>query len=107
MAQVTPHSLFTDFDIDLFRAGKHFRLYGKLGSHLLEHQGTKGCYFAVWAPSAKSVSLIGDFNHWTAGEPELLVRWDGSGIWEGFVPALDLGTKYKYSILAHNNGIGT
>jgi len=107
MAQVTPHSLFTDFDIDLFKAGKHYRLYGKLGSHLIEHQGTKGCYFAVWAPSAKSVSLIGDFNHWTAGEHELLVRWDGSGIWEGFVPGLDQGTKYKYSILSHNNGIRT
>src|SRR5690606_15765483 len=107
MAQVIPHSLFTDFDIDLFKAGKHYRLHGILGSHLIEHQGTKGCYFAVWAPSAKSVSVIGDFNHWTAGEHELLVRWDDSGIWEGFVPGIDKGTKYKYSIHSNNNDIKT
>ena len=55
MSQVQPHSLLTDFDIDLFKAGKHFRLYEKLGAHLIEVDGVKGVYFAVWAPSAQSL----------------------------------------------------
>ncbi|KAB5485675.1 1,4-alpha-glucan branching protein GlgB [Flagellimonas hadalis] len=107
MSKVIPHSFFTEFDIDLFKAGKHFRLYDKLGSHLTEVDGVKGTYFAVWAPSAKSVCVIGDFNYWTTGEHELYVRWDGSGIWEGFIPGVDKGTKYKYKIHSHNNDIWT
>ncbi|WP_067037189.1 1,4-alpha-glucan branching protein GlgB [Allomuricauda sp. CP2A] len=107
MSKVVTHSLFTEFDINLFKAGKHFRLYDKLGSHLTEVDGVKGTYFAVWAPSAKSVSVIGDFNYWNAGEHELHVRWDASGIWEGFIPGVDKGTKYKYKIQSHNNGIWT
>ena len=71
MGNVIPHSFFTEFDIDLFKGGKHFRLYNKLGSHITEVDGQKGVYFAVWAPSAKSVSVIGDFNHWKEGEHEL------------------------------------
>ena len=62
MNKVLVHSLFTDFDIELFKNGTHYRLYEKLGSHLIEVDGVKGTYFAVWAPSAKSVSVIGDFN---------------------------------------------
>ena len=58
MNQVQTHSLFTDFDIDLFKAGKHFRLYEKMGAHLIEVNGVKGVYFAVWAPSARSVSVV-------------------------------------------------
>ncbi len=107
MSKVVPHSFFTEFDIDLFKAGKHFRLYDKLGSHLTEVDGVKGTYFAVWAPSAKSVFVVGDFNFWTTGTHELHVRWDGSGIWEGFVPGVDKGTKYKYKIHSHNNDIWT
>ncbi len=107
MANVLPHSLFTDFDIDLFKAGKHFRLYEKLGSHLIEVAGKKGTYFAVWAPSAKSVSVVGDFNQWKEGEHELNVRWDQSGIWEGFIPGLDMGTLYKYKIQSHHDDIWT
>ncbi|RYC51551.1 1,4-alpha-glucan branching protein GlgB [Flagellimonas olearia] len=107
MSKVVAHSLFTEFDIDLFKAGKHFRLYEKLGSHLTEVAGVKGTYFAVWAPSAKSVSVIGDFNHWNADEHKLNVRWDSSGIWEGFIPGVDQGTKYKYKIQSHNNDIST
>lgn len=102
-----PHSLFTDFDIDLFKAGKHYRLYEKLGAHLIEVDGQKGVYFAVWAPSAKAVSVLGDFNYWLEGEHALNVRWDGSGIWEGFVPGVDKGTKYKYKIHSHHNDIMT
>lgn len=107
MGKVTPHSLFSDFDIDLFKTGKHFRLYEKLGSHLLEVNGEKGTYFAVWAPTAKSVSVIGDFNYWLEGDHKLNVRWDESGIWEGFIPGVDKGTKYKYKIHSHNNDINT
>jgi 1,4-alpha-glucan branching enzyme len=107
MSNVIVHSLFSEFDINLFKAGKHFRLYDKLGSHPIEVDGVKGTYFAVWAPSAKSVSVIGDFNYWNAGEHELNVRWDASGIWEGFIPGVDKGTKYKYKIQSHNNGIWT
>ncbi len=107
MSKVITHSFFTEFDINLFKAGKHFRLYNKLGSHLTEVDGVKGTYFAVWAPSAKSVSVIGDFNYWTAGEHKLNVRWDSSGIWEGFIPGVDKGTKYKYKIHSNNNDIWT
>ncbi len=107
MAKVIPHSLFTDFDINLFKSGKHYRLYDKLGSHLTEVDGEKGTYFAVWAPSAQAVSVVGDFNHWNAGEHELNVRWDQSGIWEGFIPGVDKGTKYKYKIHSHHNDIWT
>ncbi|MBP6759286.1 MAG: 1,4-alpha-glucan branching protein GlgB, partial [Flavobacterium sp.] len=107
MNKVQPYSLFTDFDIDLFKAGKHFRLYEKLGAHLLEVDGVKGVYFAVWAPSARSVSVVGDFNYWIQGEHPLQVRWDSSGIWEGFIPGIEKGTTYKYKIQSNNGGIIT
>jgi len=107
MNNVQTHSLFTDFDISLFKAGKHFRLYERLGAHLTEVDGVKGVYFAVWAPSAKAVSVIGDFNYWLEGEHPLQVRWDGTGIWEGFIPNIDKGTKYKYKIHSHHNDIKT
>ena len=107
MNQVQTHSLFTDFDIDLFKAGKHFRLYEKMGAHLIEVNGVKGVYFAVWAPSARSVSVVGDFNYWIQGEHQLNVRWDSSGIWEGFIPGVEKGTTYKYKIQSNNNGIIT
>ncbi len=107
MSKVQSHSLFTDFDIDLFKAGKHFRLYEKLGAHLIEVDGVKGVYFAVWAPSARSVSVIGDFNYWIQGEHQLQVRWDSSGIWEGFIPGIEKGTTYKYKIQSNNGGIIT
>ncbi len=107
MGQVISHSLFTDFDIDLFKGGKHYRLYEKMGSHLIEVDGKKGTYFAVWAPSAKAVSVVGDFNYWLEGDHPLNVRWDGSGIWEGFIPEVDKGTKYKYKIHSHQNDVKT
>tara|TARA_R110002049_G_scaffold292252_3_gene476672 strand:- start:27093 stop:29003 length:1911 start_codon:yes stop_codon:yes gene_type:complete len=107
MAQVKPYSLFTEFDINLFKAGKHFRLYEKFGSHLVTVDGIEGVYFAVWAPTAKQVSVIGDFNFWMEGEHQLNVRWDSSGIWEGFIPLIGKGTTYKYKIQSHNNDIKT
>ena len=107
MAQVKAYSLFTDFDINLFKAGKHYRLYEKFGSHLVTVDGIEGTYFAVWAPSAKKVSVIGDFNFWIEGEHQLNVRWDGSGIWEGFIPFVGKGNTYKYKIHSHHNDIKT
>ena len=107
MNKVITHSLLTDFDIDLFKSGKHFRLYEKLGAHLISVDGVEGVYFAVWAPSAHSVSVIGDFNFWNDKEHQLNVRWDSSGIWEGFIPNVEKGTTYKYKIHSNNNGIST
>jgi 1,4-alpha-glucan branching enzyme len=107
MGKVIVHSLFSDFDISLFKSGKHYRLYDKLGSHLVEVNGEKGVYFAVWAPTAKSVSVIGDFNYWLEGDHKLNVRWDSSGIWEGFIPGIDQGTLYKYKIHSNNNNVVT
>ena len=107
MTKVITHSLFTDFDIDLFKAGKHFKLYEKLGAHLIEVNGVKGVYFAVWAPTAQTVSVVGDFNYWTQGEHVLNVRWDSSGIWEGFIPEITKGALYKYKIQSNIDGIVT
>jgi 1,4-alpha-glucan branching enzyme len=107
MTQVIPHSLFTDFDIDLFKAGKHYRLYEKMGSHVIEKDGVKGTYFAVWAPTAKAISVIGDFNYWVEGAHPLQVRWDSSGIWEGFIPEVAQGATYKYKIHGSNSDVKT
>lgn len=107
MSKVVVHSLFTDFDIDLFKGGKHYRLYDKLGSHPTEVDGIKGTYFAVWAPSAKAISVVGDFNAWNHEDHVLNVRWDSSGIWEGFIPNIGHGEKYKYKIQSHNQDIWT
>ncbi len=99
---VKSYSLLTDFDIQLFRAGKHYRLYQKMGAHHLEVDGVAGTYFAVWAPNAKNVSVIGAFNNWNREEHSLKVRWDSSGIWEGFIPEVHPGTTYKYLIQSNN-----
>ncbi len=107
MGNVVSHSLFTEFDINLFKGGKHYRLYEKLGSHPIEVDGEQGTYFAVWAPTAKSVSVVGDFNYWLEGDHKLFVRWDESGIWEGFIPGVKPGAKYKYKIHSNNQDIKT
>jgi 1,4-alpha-glucan branching enzyme len=95
---VHPYSRFTDFDISLFKSGKHFKLYEKFGSHVVENNGVTGTYFAVWAPNAHFISVIGNFNHWDKGSHPLYIRWDGSGIWEGFIPDVGNGEAYKYFI---------
>ncbi|MGZ5265000.1 MAG: 1,4-alpha-glucan branching protein GlgB, partial [Kaistella sp.] len=104
MEKVLPHSLFTDHDIYLFREGKHYKLYDKFGSHSVEVDGRSGVYFAVWAPFAKAVSVIGNFNNWHSESHQLLPRWDESGIWEGFIPGLNWGNLYKYAIRS-NTGV--
>lgn len=107
MPKVIVYSLFSEFDIDLFKSGKHFKLYEKLGSHPMEVNGVKGTYFAVWAPTANKVAVVGNFNNWEANEYELNVRWDSSGIWEGFIPDVGVGEIYKYKIFSNNNGVVT
>ncbi|MCB0559729.1 MAG: 1,4-alpha-glucan branching protein GlgB [Lewinellaceae bacterium] len=100
MGNVLNHSLLTDFDTGLFGAGKHFKLYEKLGSHIIEVDGQWGTYFAVWAPNAQAVSVVGNFNHWNRDSHPLAARWDSSGIWEGFIPGIGKGELYKYHIHA-------
>ena len=107
VTNVQHHSLFTEFDIDLFKAGKHYRLYEKFGAHAATVNGIEGIYFAVWAPAANHVYVIGEFNYWDSEEHLLHVRWDGSGIWEGFIPNLKMGVQYKYKIHSNNSGIVT
>jgi 1,4-alpha-glucan branching enzyme len=95
---VIPYSRFSDFDIALFQSGKHYKLYEKLGSHVVNHNGVVGTYFAVWAPNAHYVSVIANFNGWNNSSHPLYIRWDGSGIWEGFIPNVGNGEVYKYFI---------
>ena len=102
MQPVKPFSLLTDFDISLFQGGKHFRMYQKLGSHLVEVEGEKGVHFAVWAPNARRVSVVGSFNSWNPDSHILLPRWDKSGIWEGFIPGVEKGDVYKYHVTMTN-----
>ena len=98
MPTVFPHSRLSDFDISLFLSGKHTRLYDKLGAFELEREGAIGTFFAVWAPNAEAVHVIGNFNFWDKYSHPLLKRWDSSGIWEGFIPGIRNGETYKYGI---------
>src|SRR2546430_4562586 len=84
----------TDHDIYLFREGTHTRLYEKLGAHC----AADGTAFAVWAPNAEAVSVIGDFNGWERSRHVLVPRPDGSGVWEGFIAAVAPGARYKYHV---------
>jgi 1,4-alpha-glucan branching enzyme len=96
-------SLLTDDDIYLFNEGSHFRLYEKLGSHPLSKEGIEGTYFAVWAPDAEKVFVMGDFNGWDKTSHSLQPRAQ-SGIWEGFIPGVTKGASYKYRINSHFSG---
>jgi len=94
--ELTVPSLLTEFDLYLFGEGTHHRLYDKLGAHLTEFDGVSGVYFAVWAPHARAAAIVGDFNQWNP-ESTPMTR-NPLGIWEGFVPGLGLGEKYKFAI---------
>ncbi len=98
-------SLFSDFDISLFQSGKHYRLYQKMGSHVLNIEGNKGTYFAVWAPNATRVSVMGSFNSWSESTHPMQARWDGSGIWELYIPEIGSGTQYKYCLNTYNGKV--
>ena len=95
-------SLFSEQDSYLFKEGTHHHLYKKLGAHLTSKDSVEGVYFAVWAPNAREVSVIGDFNGWNKSANKLGARWDSSGIWEGFIPNVNKGSVYKYHIISHH-----
>ncbi|MBN3889088.1 MAG: 1,4-alpha-glucan branching enzyme [Nostoc sp. JL31] len=86
----------TDFDLHLFGEGNHHRIYEKLGAHPTEIDGVKGVYFAVWAPNARNVSLLGDFNLWDGRKNQM--RKGPTGVWELFIPEIGVGEHYKYEI---------
>ncbi len=92
------YSLFTDEQIANYQNGTNYSLYNHFGSHFLKVLHRDGYYFAVWAPNATSVSVIGDFNNWDKASHPLFVRLEKSGIWEGFIPGCPKGTRYKYHI---------
>ena len=95
-------SLLSDYDLYLFGEGTHYKNYEKLGAHVREVQGIRGVHFAVWAPNAQRVSVVGDFNLWD-GRTHAMRNRGASGIWEIFMPGLDEGALYKFEILSRVN----
>ncbi len=92
------YSRLSKDDIFLFNEGTHYKLYHHLGAHPVSRDKQDGIHFAVWAPNAEKVSVIGDFNNWETNSHQLKQIHSGSGIWEGFIPGLKSGEKYKYHI---------
>jgi 1,4-alpha-glucan branching enzyme len=99
----TDVSLLTEQDLYLFNEGTHNRLFDRLGAHPLDVEGTSGTYFAVWAPDAETISVIGDFNAWDPQSNPLRPKGH-SGIWEGFIPDIGKGTVYKYRMVSRYHG---
>ena len=95
--------LLTSEDLHLFNEGTHYRIYEKLGAHLTTVDGESGTSFAVWAPNAREVSIVGSFNDWHPHSHILHPR-ESSGIWEGFVPDIGKGMLYKFHVVSHHNG---
>jgi 1,4-alpha-glucan branching enzyme len=96
-------SLLTQDDLYLFNEGTHHRLYARLGAHPMTAAGEEGTYFAVWAPNAQQVSVMGEFNQWDKGSHGLRPRAQ-SGIWEGFIPGVRQGMPYKYHVISRYQG---
>jgi 1,4-alpha-glucan branching enzyme len=96
-------SLLTSDDLYLFNEGTHSHLFERLGAHLLTAHGVPGTYFAVWAPNAEQVSVMGDFNGWDPRADPLRAK-ETSGIWEGFVPRVEPGAAYKYHVISRHRG---
>jgi 1,4-alpha-glucan branching enzyme len=95
--------VISDHDIFLFREGTHYRLHEKLGAHVIETDRGRAVHFAVWAPNAEAVAVVGDFNGWDAARHPLHVRQDGSGIWEGVFDGIAQGALYKYRLRSRVN----
>jgi 1,4-alpha-glucan branching enzyme len=87
-----------ELDLYLLGEGRHEQLYERLGAHVVEHEGTRGTAFAVWAPAAREVAVVGDFNSWD-GRDHAMRPLQGSGIWELFVPGVESGVCYKFAIV--------
>ncbi len=96
-------TLLMDEDLHLYNEGTHFRVYEKLGAHRIVADGAEGCVFAVFAPNARDVSVIGDWNGWDEASHPLRPRAQ-SGIWEGFLPGVGAGAVYKYHVVSRHNG---
>ena len=95
--------VLTEYDLYLFGEGKHTRIYDKLGAHLISLGGTEGTHFAVWAPNAKRVSVVADFNLWDGRRHPM--RKIGLGAWEIFIPGVEAGQKYKFELLTMHGEI--
>src|ERR1700751_1494583 len=100
---VSAPQLLTENDLYLFNEGSDYRIYDKMGAHLFNHEGQAGAIFSVWAPNARSVSVIGNFNGWDPKTHRLRSR-GSSGIWEGFVPSASQGSLYKFHIDSNRHG---
>lgn len=96
--------VLTDFDLYLIGEGSHYKKYEKLGAHIMSVNGIKGVHFAVWAPNAKRVSIVGDFNNWDGRRHQMRIL-GSSGIWELFIPGLGEGLIYKFEIKSKSNDI--
>ena len=104
---VSPYSflpVLSDFDLNLFAAGTHLNIYRFLGARLQQIDGVDGCLFAVWAPNVKRVSVVGDFNGWHGLRHPMRNR-GSSGVWELFIPGLQVADNYKFEIRTHNDEI--
>jgi len=95
--------VLTDFDLHLFKEGTHYRLYEKLGAHPTTQEGQNGTWFAVWAPNARYVSVVGDFNGWNL-EAHPLSPYGNSGVWARFVPGAGVGAAYQYHLVSRPQG---
>jgi 1,4-alpha-glucan branching enzyme len=96
-------SVFSDFDLYLFGQGKDYYIYEKMGAHPRVVDGVAGVNFAVWAPNARAVSVIGDFNGWNHEANLMYRRHDDLGVWECFIPGVRVGDVYKYAVYSRYN----
>jgi len=103
MIEPEQESIFSDFDLYLFGQGKHYHLYEKMGAHPRVVNGVAGVHFAVWAPNALTVSVIGDFNQWHRGAHPMYRRHNDLGVWECFIPGVQVGSLYKFAIYSRYN----
>ena len=105
--QADPYSfgpLLGELDLHLFTEGNHHRIYDKLGAHLREVDGVRGCSFSVWAPNAQRVSVVGDFNGWD-GRVNPMRKWSAIGVWEIFLPGIGENTHYKFEVRGAHGSI--
>ena len=103
MTETEQESIFSDFDLYLFGQGKHYHLYEKMGAHPGVQNGVAGTHFATWAPNAQTVSVIGDFNQWNRSTNQMWRRHNDLGVWECFIPGVQVGALYKFAIYSRYN----
>ena len=96
-------SLLSDYDLYLFGQGKHYQIYEKMGAHARNINGVMGTNFATWAPNALAISVIGDFNDWRRNANPMHLRHHELGVWECFVPGVQIGAQYKFAIYSRVN----